>query len=133
MLPPNQKMRILICERQGVPVAGVVASGMGDTGIYLFGATTEEGMKSQGAYLLQWRVIEWLKTQGISRYDLGGINPETNPGVYSFKAGLAGKDVRYLSPFVSCTSTASRLFFGAANFAGRRARGAVMRLRRHVG
>jgi len=37
---------------QGEPVAGLVASAMGDTAIYLLGATSDKGLNSKGAYLL---------------------------------------------------------------------------------
>jgi hypothetical protein len=92
-LPESQKLRILITEKEGRPMNGLVASAHGDTGIYLLGATCDEGMKTKGSYLLQWRMVQWLKERGCRWYDLGGINPETNPGVYHFKAGLSGKDV----------------------------------------
>jgi lipid II:glycine glycyltransferase (peptidoglycan interpeptide bridge formation enzyme) len=130
MLPLGQRMKVMLCEHEGAPVAGLVGTCMGDWGIYLFGATTERGLKTKGAYLLQWRMIEWLKAQGARGYDLGGINPETNPGVYHFKAGLAGRDVLYVPPLVSCDSRASELFVGAAEHARRRLRGAIRRLQR---
>jgi hypothetical protein len=63
-LPEPQKMRILLCEKDGNTLNAIVISGMGDSGIYLLGATTEEGLNLKGAYLLQWRAIEWLKQQG---------------------------------------------------------------------
>jgi len=106
-LPEAQRMRILICEDRGARVAGLVTSAIGDSAIYLLGATNEDGMKSQGAYLLQWTMIRWLKEQGIRWYDLGGIDPVVNPGVYSFKKGFSGADVVQLSPMVACTSVVS--------------------------
>jgi lipid II:glycine glycyltransferase (peptidoglycan interpeptide bridge formation enzyme) len=98
-LPEPQKMRILLCEKDGNTLNAIVISGMGDSGIYLLGATTEEGLNLKGAYLLQWRAIEWLKQQGCRWYDLGGINPETNPGVFHFKSGMSGQDVSQLGTF----------------------------------
>jgi len=106
-LPESHRMRVLICEDKGVPVAGLVASAMGDTAIYLLGATSDEGLKSKGAYLLQWTLIKWLKENGFKWYDLGGIDPERNPGVYSFKRGFSGADVTQLSPLVACDNTVS--------------------------
>ena len=129
-LAPEQRMKVLICEQQGTPVAGIVGTTMGDSGIFLFGATTDQGMKAKGAYLLQWRMIQWLKENGATRYDLGGINPETNPGVYHFKAGLSGADVLYLTPFIDCDSVASELLVRATDLAGPRIRGVIKRLRR---
>ena len=106
-LPENQRMRILICEHQGKPVAGVVASEMGDSAIYLLGATSDEGLNAKGSYLLQWTLIEWLKASGVNSYDLGGIDPDGNPGVYHFKKGFSGSDVCQLTPLVACNSVLS--------------------------
>jgi lipid II:glycine glycyltransferase (peptidoglycan interpeptide bridge formation enzyme) len=106
-LPEAQRMRILICEQNGVSVAGIVASTMGDSAIYLLGATSDDGVNSKGAYLLQWTMIQWLKENGFKYYDLGGIDPEGNPGVYSFKKGFSGVDVSQLSPFVACDNVVS--------------------------
>jgi lipid II:glycine glycyltransferase (peptidoglycan interpeptide bridge formation enzyme) len=64
-------------------------------------------MKSKGAYLLQWSMIQWLKRQGVRHYDLGGINPEINPGVYHFKSGLSGVDQSHIGPFVACENSLS--------------------------
>jgi hypothetical protein len=106
-LPEPHRMRIMICQDKGTPVAGLVTSAMGDSAIYLLGGTNEEGLKSQGAYLLQWTMIKWLKERGIRWYDLGGIDPERNPGVYSFKRGFSGADLRQLNPMVGCSSVVS--------------------------
>ena len=106
-LPEAHRMRIWICERDGVPVAGLVASAMGDSAIYLLGATSDDGLNAKGAYLLQWTLIQWLKENGIRWYDLGGIDPEGNPGVYSFKRGLSGADVSQLTPLVACNNVFS--------------------------
>ena len=106
-LPESQRMRVLICEDKGIPVAGLVASAMGDSAVYLLGATSDEGLNSKGAYLLQWTLIKWLKENGFPWYDLGGINPERNPGVYHFKKGLSGADVCRVGPLVACRSVVS--------------------------
>jgi len=106
-LPESHRMQVLICEHNGVPVGGLVASAMGDSAIYLLGATSDDGLKSKGAYLLQWTLIKWLKEHGIRWYDLGGIDPEGNPGVYSFKKGFSGIDVTQLNPLVTCDSVVS--------------------------
>jgi lipid II:glycine glycyltransferase (peptidoglycan interpeptide bridge formation enzyme) len=106
-LPETHRMRTLICEQDGVPVAGMVASAMGDSAIYLLGATSDDGLNAKGAYLLQWTLIQWLKENGFKWYDLGGIDPEGNPGVYSFKRGLSGTDVFQLAPLAACNSVVS--------------------------
>jgi lipid II:glycine glycyltransferase (peptidoglycan interpeptide bridge formation enzyme) len=98
-LEEPSKMHIFLCFSEARPVSALVGSAMGDRGIYLLGATSDNGMKTKGSYLLQWRMIEWLKKMGCSWYDLGGIDPDGNPGVYHFKAGLPGQDVRHVGQF----------------------------------
>jgi lipid II:glycine glycyltransferase (peptidoglycan interpeptide bridge formation enzyme) len=106
-LTEHHRMEILICEDSGIPVAGLVASAMGDSAIYLLGATSDDGLKSKGAYLLHWNMIQWLKGNGVRWYDLGGIDPEGNPGVYSFKKGFSGVDVCQINPLVASNSAVS--------------------------
>jgi hypothetical protein len=97
-LPKSQRMRILICQHNGRPMAGLVVSAMGDSAIYLLGATSDDGLDCKGAYLLQWTMIKWLKENDFKSYDLGGICPELNPGGYLFKQGLSGADVVLMNP-----------------------------------
>jgi len=106
-LPETHRMQILICEREGAPVAGLVASAMGDSAIYLLGATSDNGLNAKGSYLLQWTLIQHLKENGLKWYDLGGIDPERNPGVFHFKRGLSGTDVSQLTPLVACSNVVS--------------------------
>lgn len=90
-LPESQKMKIMVCWSQNEPVCATICSALGKKGLYLFGATGNRGMNLNGSNLLQWRMIQWLREQGCSLYDLGGINPKINPHVYHFKKGVAGK------------------------------------------
>lgn len=106
-LPESNRMQVLICEDAAGPVAGLVASMMGDSAIYLLGATSDRGLNSKGAYLLQWSLISRLKQSGIKSYDLGGIDPEGNPGVYHFKRGFSGVDVCQIPPLVASNSAMS--------------------------
>ena len=118
-LPQTHRMRILICEQEGVPVAGVVATAMGDSAIYVLGATSDQGLEAKGSYLLQWTLIQWFKERGLRRYDLGGIDPQQNPGVYHFKRGLSGTDVCQLAPLIACTSAVSSAVVRASLVASR--------------
>jgi lipid II:glycine glycyltransferase (peptidoglycan interpeptide bridge formation enzyme) len=86
-------MLILISQENGRLMTGLIGSIVGDMGIYLLGATSGEGMKTKGSYLLQWRMIQRLKERGCRWYDLGGINPQRNPGVFHFKSGFGGAEV----------------------------------------
>jgi lipid II:glycine glycyltransferase (peptidoglycan interpeptide bridge formation enzyme) len=107
-LQSHEKLRVVLATRAGRSHAGLVATGLGETGIYLLGATGEEGLKSKASYLLQWQMIEHLKSAGCRFYDLGGINPQTNPGVYHFKSGMGGEEVVQLGRFERAPSAARR-------------------------
>lgn len=122
-LPKTQRMRISICEQEGKPVAGIVASAIGDSAIYLLGATSDDGLNAKGSYLLQWTLIQWLKENGVKWYDLGGIDPEGNPGVYHFKSGFSGADVSQLTPLVACNSVFSSAVVRASLAVNRAVRG----------
>jgi lipid II:glycine glycyltransferase (peptidoglycan interpeptide bridge formation enzyme)/glycosyltransferase involved in cell wall biosynthesis len=101
-LPQEQRMMVFQCLHQGRPIAAVVCPAIGESAIYLLGASVEEGMKLGASYLLQWTAIRWSKDKGSRYYDLGGIDPLENPGVYNFKKGLSGADVSHMESVVSC-------------------------------
>lgn len=68
---------------------------------YHYGASTLEGRKYPGAYLIQWEAIKEAKRRGLKRYNLWGVSPEgaTNHrfwGVSVFKRGFGGQDLEYL-------------------------------------
>lgn len=119
-LPPAHKLRVFLASNRGVLAAGVVVGKVGDTGVFLHGATSNAGMTTNSSYLLQWRAIQWLKAAGATSYNLHGINPDTNPGTYRFKAGLAGKagqDLRYLGTYQSSIPNTSHALIGLAEAA----------------
>jgi lipid II:glycine glycyltransferase (peptidoglycan interpeptide bridge formation enzyme) len=90
LLPESMKMQVVIARNQTGPCAGAIYSALGDTALYLFGATDDAGMKTSASYLVQWAIVKKLKERGVAYYDLNGINPQLNPGTYHFKRGLAG-------------------------------------------
>lgn len=112
LLPQAMKMKIMLCRQNEQAIAGAIFSAIGNSGIYLFGAINELGMKTNASYLFQWRFIEWLKENDFTLYNLNGINPEANPGTYRFKAGLSGKngkDVYYSGFFDAFKTSAHRI------------------------
>ena len=110
-LPPAEKVRVFLAKVEGEVCAGGICSALGDTGIYLFGATSELGTKNCASYLIQWRMLEWLKSRGCLAYDLNGINPVVNPGGYHFKSRLAGthgREETLLGQFDACPNAARK-------------------------
>ena len=113
-LPESMKMHIVICNYDGQPVTATIGAAIGDRGIYMLGATGDIGMKQKSAYLSQWKMITWLKDRGCRWYDLGGIDPENNPGVYHFKVGMTGADVRHIGQYEVSSNAVSSLAVGLA-------------------
>jgi CelD/BcsL family acetyltransferase involved in cellulose biosynthesis len=97
-LPEHERYFVHLAEREGQLLAGHVTSVLGDTCVPLLAATSPEALKCKASYLMQWRTIEFARERGCVTYDQGGIDPEGNPGVYQFKVGLAGTDVRAAGP-----------------------------------
>ena len=52
--------------------------------LWLF-ATTEQGRTSRTSYSVFWALVQHCKRVGVTSYDLGGIDPVNNAGVYRFK------------------------------------------------
>ena len=95
----EERFYVSIVDIDGQPAAGHVSSMIGDTCVYLLGASNKIGLSSKTSYVLQWHTIKTAREQGIYWYDLGGIDPKANPGVYHFKRGLGGSDITAPGPF----------------------------------
>ncbi|MDP2586070.1 MAG: peptidoglycan bridge formation glycyltransferase FemA/FemB family protein [Candidatus Levybacteria bacterium] len=73
----------------------------GKEAVYHYGASTDEGRRFPGAYLIQWEAIKEAKKRGMTRYNLWGVSPESNTnhrfsGLSLFKRGFGGIDFEYL-------------------------------------
>ncbi len=98
-LPDEERFAVHLAERDGKVVAGHVSSALGDTAVYLLGATSPDALTCKAAYLLHWRAVEVARARGCSVYDLGGTDPDGNPGVHHFKEGMGGAEV-FAAPVV---------------------------------
>ena len=118
-LPEAFKMQIMISKTDNAPMAAAITSLIGETAHAILWATNARGREMKGAYLLHWRMIEWLKAHGCRSYDLCGIDRERNPGSYRFKAGLAGRNGREaqrIGQFEACENPISRLLVKCGDF-----------------
>lgn len=97
--PAEDAFVVTLVEHEGAAVAGHVGSSLGDTSVYILGASNEAALKLKATYLLQWHVLCTARARGCLWYDLGGIDPEANPGVFHFKEGLGGVDLTAPGPF----------------------------------
>jgi lipid II:glycine glycyltransferase (peptidoglycan interpeptide bridge formation enzyme) len=90
---------VIIATKDGQDAAGHVLSMLGETAVYLFGATNDLGRSNKAGYLLNWQSLMLAMEQGLSWYDLGGIDPDANPGVYRFKKRMGGEEFSALGPY----------------------------------
>lgn len=73
----------------------------GNEAVYHYGASTDDGRKHPGAYLIQWEAIKEAKKRGIKRFNFWGVVPLTETqhrffGVSIFKRGFGGHEVQYV-------------------------------------
>jgi lipid II:glycine glycyltransferase (peptidoglycan interpeptide bridge formation enzyme) len=133
-LPTRHKMRVFLARSKGTLCAGAIASHIGERGIYHFGALGNSGMHTKASYVLQWRIIEWLKRRGCAVYDLHGVSRLDNPGGYQFKSGLCGKngkEVEFVGTFDAVASGRATLTSKAAILVQER-RKIILRMKRAV-
>lgn len=126
------KMKCMVCRHNGVPVSGIAVSRIGNTAVLLLAATGDLGLTLRSSYLLQWKVLEWLKSSNIGWYDLFGINQETHPGTYQFKSGLGGRlglELDYVGSYQAGTSPMAKLSIQVAE----RAQATLVGLKRTLG
>ncbi len=115
-LPESLKMKIFVAEYQGEPIGSLLASFMGTKGIFILGGNNELGLKLGVSHLLPWRMILWMKQAGAHWCDLGGYNPDKNPGTARFKAGISGIDLRHAGQFEASAGFMNSLLVSAADF-----------------
>ncbi len=77
-------------ELKGKPIAGALIFKHGTAATYQLGFSGNAGREVNAHHIMLWRAIERLKAQGVTDFDLGGINDETAKGVKRFKMGLGG-------------------------------------------
>jgi len=103
-LSDEERFEALIVEHDHRPVAGLVLSMLGDTCVPLVLAADEAGLRNYAVYDLQWHSIVMAHERRLSYYDLGGIDAESNAGVYNFKKGMRGSEICAPGPFESSPS-----------------------------
>lgn len=108
-LREHDKLEIFLVKKDGEFVAALVCAQIGESAIYLLGATTVLGRKVKASYYLHWQAMMWLKERGAKYYDLGGIDPDTNPGGYHFKSGFGGSDVTKIPAFFASSGMLSEV------------------------
>jgi lipid II:glycine glycyltransferase (peptidoglycan interpeptide bridge formation enzyme) len=96
--PRTHNIRLILAERAGEALAGMVLAVSDDYAIYLYGASSGRDRRTMPTYLLQWEAMRAARRLGARRYDLFGIpadRSEGHPmhGLLRFKEGFGGERV----------------------------------------
>ncbi|MEM1329462.1 MAG: GNAT family N-acetyltransferase [Planctomycetota bacterium] len=94
----DDRMTMIVVRSEGEIVGMNLVSALGDTLAGIVGASTATGAKLSGAYLLEWMAIELAHERGLRCYDMGGFDPDDNPGVADFKRRTGGADISSAGP-----------------------------------
>ena len=62
----------------------------------IFAAATPEGRKVYASHAAFWELIKQCALRKVQWYDMSGVDPLNNPGVYDFKKGTGAHDFNYL-------------------------------------
>jgi len=106
----NAPARLFIAEFNHEPLAAIIATGLGERAIYLYGASGNAHRELMPTYLLQWEAMLWARKRGCKTYDMWGVPDEDEAtleanfekrsdglwGVYRFKRGFGGQVVRHV-------------------------------------
>lgn len=90
---------VLFAQHDGIDIGGMTIGRSGTNAVYLFGATSEAGRRLNAGHYLMWHSILRCKELGMKWYDLGGIDPESNPTVTRFKQRVGGADLQAAGPY----------------------------------
>jgi Acetyltransferase (GNAT) domain len=85
--------QLFIARHDGRLGAGAFVMRCGRSIHYFWGATDRALSKQRVGEAVQWAAMEWALTKKCCRYDLEGIDPQRNPGVYEFKKKMGGREV----------------------------------------
>ena len=123
MLPEAYKFRISAVGKNGTIQACVICTCIGDTAFPILAATATSGLETKASYVAYWEMLKALHREGIHWFDLRGVDAKTNPGGYTFKTGISGKnglEVSYLGDFVHYPSGLARMLTATAEKAAYR-------------
>jgi hypothetical protein len=65
----------------------------------ILAAAAMDGRKHYSSHITLWTLANELASRGVIRYDLGGVDPERNRGVYDFKHGTGAMEITYGGEF----------------------------------
>lgn len=79
-------------------IASIMVFVHGRGATYQIGWTTPYGRDKGAHHLLLWEVMKILKSRGVTAFDLGGHNDDTD-GIRLFKSGLGGQEITLIGSY----------------------------------
>ena len=76
LFAPRGNCALFCAEFEGQPLAGLMVFSNGKRAWYFYGASSNQHRHLMPTYLLQWKAIQWAKSQGCTLYDLWGVPDE---------------------------------------------------------
>jgi peptidoglycan pentaglycine glycine transferase (the first glycine) len=115
----QESVALLLAQYGGKPLAALMVFAWGNKAWYMYGASSDEERQRMPTHLLQWEAMRWARERGCETYDLWGIpdvdESEIGPhiasaeergvlstgmgGLYRFKRGFGGREVRYVGAY----------------------------------
>ena len=112
---------LVMAEYGARPLAALMVFAWGTQAWYMYGASSDEERQRMPTHLAQWEAMRWAKARGCETYDLWGIpdvdESDIGPsvmeaedhgalsggmgGLYRFKRGFGGREVRYVGAYDS--------------------------------
>jgi hypothetical protein len=78
----------------------------------MIAATSIEGRRRYSSHVTLWELQTELARRDVATYDMGGVDPVTNKGVYDFKHGIGARDVDYLGEWDTASPAILRGILG---------------------
>ncbi|MEX0916689.1 MAG: peptidoglycan bridge formation glycyltransferase FemA/FemB family protein, partial [Candidatus Spechtbacterales bacterium] len=98
-LRKTKGVSLYVARVAGAPAAAALVLEEGTTGVYLHGASSYAFRAHMAPFALHWSVMKALAGNGMTAYDLWGIDEKKWPGVTRFKGGFGGREVEYIGSY----------------------------------
>jgi peptidoglycan pentaglycine glycine transferase (the first glycine) len=95
---PKNKLRIFLAYAGDEPLAGVIATVVGDRVFYGWGGLSPNQANLMANYATHWEAIRWARSLGCKFYDLAG-GAGGDGGVDQFKSRWGGEPTAYPDAF----------------------------------
>lgn len=94
------KIKLFLAKNDAAPLAAaMILLGPDGKAFYLHGGSDYKFRSLMAPYLLHWHIIRNIQREGITAYDMWGIDEKKWPGVTRFKLGWGGRVIEYPGSF----------------------------------